>query len=160
MHSSWIAASIGVPTDGRQIAHLYKFRARSTSGDRIAVVHALTGQRTPHGGDSLRPERGKSDGQGLRTRRRAGVVPSRRSGDRVRHVRLDAGLRGDRHRGRRRGRLGVFSLMLWGKGGVSRPPLLVLMLIVWASAVGSASAGEGTYRRPLGNDPATLDPAR
>jgi ABC-type transport system substrate-binding protein len=38
--------------------------------------------------------------------------------------------------------------------------LLVLMLMVWASMVGPASAAEGTYRRPLGNDPATLDPAR
>jgi peptide/nickel transport system substrate-binding protein/oligopeptide transport system substrate-binding protein len=34
------------------------------------------------------------------------------------------------------------------------------MLMVWASMVGPASAAEGTYRRPLGNDPATLDPAR
>ncbi len=46
-----------------------------------------------------------------------------------------------------------------GKGG-SRPPLLVIAVILWAASVAVAGAGEGTYRRPLGNDPATLDPAR
>jgi peptide/nickel transport system substrate-binding protein/oligopeptide transport system substrate-binding protein len=37
--------------------------------------------------------------------------------------------------------------------------LLVVALVLWASTV-APSAAEDVYRRPLGNDPATLDPAR
>jgi peptide/nickel transport system substrate-binding protein/oligopeptide transport system substrate-binding protein len=37
---------------------------------------------------------------------------------------------------------------------------LLFLIALWVVAVAPALAGEGTYRRPLGNDPATLDPAR
>ncbi|MFY9589120.1 MAG: ABC transporter substrate-binding protein [Actinomycetota bacterium] len=50
--------------------------------------------------------------------------------------------------------------MIRGKGGASRPPLLALLLLLWASAMAPAWGAENVYRRPLGNDPATLDPAR
>ena len=50
--------------------------------------------------------------------------------------------------------------MIRGKGGAWRLPLLLLLLALAAGAPPAASSGEGIYRRPLGNDPATLDPAR
>lgn len=51
--------------------------------------------------------------------------------------------------------------MMSGKGGASRPPLLAAVLVVLlASVVTPAWSAENVYRRPLGNDPATLDPAR
>jgi oligopeptide transport system substrate-binding protein len=50
--------------------------------------------------------------------------------------------------------------MIRGKGGVRRPPLLVVILLLCAGALAPASGAESIYRRPLGNDPATLDPAR
>jgi len=53
------------------------------------------------------------------------------------------------------------------KGG-ARPPVFVAMLLLalmaaWSPALAQerpSSAGASVYRRPLGNDPATLDPAR
>ena len=50
--------------------------------------------------------------------------------------------------------------MMQGKGGAYRLPLLFMMLALAAGVPPAASSGEGTYRRPLTNDPATLDPAR
>ncbi|MBI3457098.1 MAG: ABC transporter substrate-binding protein [Candidatus Rokubacteria bacterium] len=55
--------------------------------------------------------------------------------------------------------------------GGARPPLLVLLVLAWVIAALPALAQDrpaprespqdgGVYRRPLGNDPATLDPAR
>jgi peptide/nickel transport system substrate-binding protein/oligopeptide transport system substrate-binding protein len=38
--------------------------------------------------------------------------------------------------------------------------LLIIAIAIWAGLVGPALAAENVYRRPLGNDPATLDPAR
>ena len=50
--------------------------------------------------------------------------------------------------------------MIPRKGGGWRPPLLLLIALLLVSAAAPVTAGDGTYRRPLGNDPATLDPAR
>jgi len=38
--------------------------------------------------------------------------------------------------------------------------LLIIAIAIWAGLVAPALAAENVYRRPLGNDPATLDPAR
>ena len=50
--------------------------------------------------------------------------------------------------------------MIRGKGGARRPPLLLPALALWLGVVATAWGADGVYRRPLGNDPATLDPAR
>jgi oligopeptide transport system substrate-binding protein len=50
--------------------------------------------------------------------------------------------------------------MIRRKGGAWRPPLFVIVIGVWATILAPAWGAENVYRRPLGNDPATLDPAR
>lgn len=50
--------------------------------------------------------------------------------------------------------------MIRGKGGARRLPLLVIAIGLWSSVVAPAWGAESVYRRPLNNDPATLDPAR
>ncbi len=50
--------------------------------------------------------------------------------------------------------------MIRGKGGGARPPLLALVLILILGPLAPAWSAESIYRRALGNDPATLDPAR
>jgi ABC-type transport system substrate-binding protein len=60
--------------------------------------------------------------------------------------------------------------MMWRDGGSPRslPSLVVLVLLVFAVGLAAAQSSApgprrdpaGTYRRPLGNEPATLDPAR
>ena len=50
--------------------------------------------------------------------------------------------------------------MIRVKGGGARPPLLALVFVLWASVLAPAWGSENVYRRPLGNDPQTLDPAR
>jgi peptide/nickel transport system substrate-binding protein/oligopeptide transport system substrate-binding protein len=50
----------------------------------------------------------------------------------------------------------------WTSTGGDRAPRLVIGALIWLAASGAAAApvDGGAYRRPLGNDPATLDPAR
>ena len=50
--------------------------------------------------------------------------------------------------------------MVRGRGGAPRPPLLLAALALCIGVVAPAWGADGVYRRPLGNDPATLDPAR
>src|SRR5262245_3178174 len=112
------------------------------------------------------------------------LVVARRTGAGVGHVGIHPILPGDRDRRRRRGwrrleatfgavsrmRRGRHAVLHHGKGGM-RPPLLLLVGgCLLATAAFAADQDRGTeagrassanaYRRPLGNDPATLDPAR
>src|SRR5438552_6480670 len=108
------------------------------------------------------------------------VVPAGSAGDRVGDVQLNAVLPGDRDRGRRRGlafaRLihvpTLLNRLRAGKGG-ARPPFLFLVLLLSVSATlifvkpaplrtqdRDHGAADAVYRRPLGHDPKTLDPAR
>lgn len=50
--------------------------------------------------------------------------------------------------------------MIRGKGGACRLPLLVIAIALWGAVLAPAWGAESVYRRPLNNDPATLDPAR
>jgi transcriptional regulator with GAF, ATPase, and Fis domain len=105
MPSSWIAVGDEGRAAPRQTVHLADGRRHGGCGGRIAPCEPPTGQRNPHGGDSLRSERGRLDDQGTGARGGPRLVPARGSGDRVRDVRLDADLPGHRHRGRRLGRI-------------------------------------------------------
>ena len=49
--------------------------------------------------------------------------------------------------------------MVRGKGGAC-PPLLAVVLLLCIAVAAPVWAADGVYRRPLGNDPTTLDPAR
>ena len=50
--------------------------------------------------------------------------------------------------------------MIRARGGAHRLPLLVIAIALWSAAAAPAWAADSVYRRPLNNDPATLDPAR
>ena len=50
--------------------------------------------------------------------------------------------------------------MIGTKGGARRPPLFLVVVVLYAAMLAPAWGAEHVYRRPLGNDPATLDPAR
>ena len=50
--------------------------------------------------------------------------------------------------------------MMRTAGGARRPPLFLIVIALCASMAAPAWGADNVYRRPLGNDPATLDPAR
>jgi peptide/nickel transport system substrate-binding protein/oligopeptide transport system substrate-binding protein len=50
--------------------------------------------------------------------------------------------------------------MMRGKGGAARLPFFFIALVLWGGVVKPAWGADSVYRRPLNNDPATLDPAR
>lgn len=50
--------------------------------------------------------------------------------------------------------------MIGTKGGALRPLLFLVVVVLYAAMLVPAWGAEHVYRRPLGNDPATLDPAR
>src|SRR5438045_360328 len=134
MHSNWLSAR-RVP--GRGLRNSNDLASRVTavaSGGRIADNPSPTGVRQLHGGGARTPARGKVD-EGSGPHSRARVAPARGSRDRVRHVRLDAAVSGDRYRRRRLGRLEVVRSMIWGKGGAWRPPLLLPALALWLGVV-------------------------
>ena len=132
-----------------------------------------------HGGNSKTSWGGHIDGEASRSALDRSV-PVRRAGARVQHVRVDANLPVDRN-----GRCGwrrvsislATSLRQWQaarrKGSGCSPSLLAAAFFLCLVGITSTPIGAqqrtesrevppegGTYRRPLGNDPATLDPAR
>src|SRR5690349_5497183 len=123
--------------------------------------------------------RGENHDQDPRRRPAARVVPACPARDRVRHLRFDAAVPGHRHRRWRRRRVLVrrwiaqhvigesASRFTARQGGLRPPAVAVLLLVALVAAVAPASAQErspshstSVYRRPLGTEPATLDPAR
>ena len=108
---------------------------------------------------SKMPERGEHMTKVLAAVARAGFVPARGSRDRVRHVRLDAALPGDRHGRRRRRRLlDLLARLLRGRGARAAPGLVLLLLLVVlvASPRRSCSvADERPARRCIGGRSAT-----
>src|SRR5438034_3062641 len=123
------------------------------SGRRIAL-RSSSGRAVIETDPSLKEE---SNGQARGSAPGPGVVPARRSRDRV--LGHHAVLPGHRH-GRRR-RLVAHDL---GRKGVGVVPFLLVVVLVAALPFGAGAADEGCnggiYRRPLGHEPATLDPAR
>src|SRR5712692_3834729 len=145
------------------------------------LLYRSTRRRSPHG-EGFQPatpeERSHGEGMGGRADHR--VVPPRRSRDRVGDDGLDPVFPGCRHRRRRRG---VASRLSWpvamarsglrpagGKGERVSPFLPVILLAALVCALAAPARAQepkadgavagGVYRRALGHDPATLDPAR
>src|SRR5437870_971949 len=123
------------------------------SGQRIAL-RSSSGRAVIETDPSLKEE---SNGQARGSTPGPGVVSARRSRDRV--LGHHAVLPGHRH-GRRR-RLVAHDL---GRKGVGVVPFLLVVALLAALPFGAGAADEGVnggiYRRPLGHEPATLDPAR
>src|SRR2546422_3358724 len=139
--------------------------------------------RSPHGG-GFSTDWEESHGEGMGGHRDRGggdrIVLAGGAGDRVGDIQLHAVLPGDRDGGRRRG-LALARLLpgstllsrLWvGKGGVRAPFLFLVLLLVFSVGLvfvrpsplrtqdRDPGAAGTVYRRPLGHDPKTLDPAR
>src|SRR5262245_26571312 len=123
--------------------------------------------RSPHG-EGLSTGEEESDDQALDQHCGGGggdrIVSVSGACHRVGYIRLDAVLPGPRHRGEWRRLTGS----LRKRGGGRAPVLLCLLLVaflgagalpLWAQGRNDASTGT-VYRRPLGHDPKTLDPAR
>ncbi|PYN33631.1 MAG: ABC transporter substrate-binding protein [Candidatus Rokuibacteriota bacterium] len=133
-------------------------------------------------GRASHPLRRTSNGEDMGWHRGGGrgsrVVLAGGAGNRVGDVQLNAILPGDRDRGRRRGlvfgRLSAVSTsslsrLRAGRGGMP-PPFLFLLLVAAALVCAQPSPlraqdkdhgpANSVYRRPLGHDPKTLDPAR
>src|SRR5262249_2383712 len=123
------------------------------SGQRIALCSSSE-RAVIETGPDLKEE---SNGQARGSAPGPGVVPARRSRDRVlgHHPVLPG------HRYGRRWRLVAHDL---GRKGVGVVPFLLVVVLVPALLSGAGAADEGAnggiYRRPLGHEPATLDPAR
>src|SRR5262247_1781900 len=143
----------GAASNRLKIRSLSAWVAGRKTGERIAL-------RSPSGRAVIEtaPLKEESNGQARGSARGPGVVPARRSRDRV--LGHHAVLPGPRNGRRRR-----FVADDIGRKGVGVVPfLLVIALVVGVSPirVGAADAGAtgGVYRRPLGHEPPTLDPAR
>src|SRR5438445_14938 len=123
------------------------------SGQRIAL-RSSSGRAVIETDPSLKEE---SNGQARGSTPGPGVVSARRSRDRV--LGHHAVLPGHRHG--RRWRLVAHDL---GRKGVGVVPFLLVVALLAALPFGAGAADEGVnggiYRRPLGHEPATLDPAR
>src|SRR5438093_1404615 len=123
------------------------------SGQRMAL-RSSSGRAVIETDPSLKEE---SNGQARGSTPGPGVVSARRSRDRV--LGHHAVLPGHRHG--RRWRLVAHDL---GRKGVGVVPFLLVVALVAALPFGAGAADEGVnggiYRRPLGHEPATLDPAR
>jgi len=126
-------------------------------GDRIAYDASPMAERRSHGGSDQPPKRGHVNDEAHRRHARPRLAPAGRADHRVRHVGVDPVLRG--HRERRRE---------WRR--VSRPEpgyasravkvcAALFTIVCLFAVVGTAPADDGVYRRPIANDPATLDPA-
>src|SRR5437899_7427651 len=124
------------------------------SGQRIAL-RSSSGRAVIETDPSLKEE---SNGQARGSAPGPGVVSARRSRDRV--LGHHAVLPGHRHGRRRR----LVAHDLGRKGVVGVVPFLLVAALVVALPFGAGAADEGVnggiYRRPLGHEPATLDPAR
>src|SRR5262249_7684340 len=140
----------------RQFARLTSVDRLGWLGGRIAYGLPPAAERGSHGGTCQPPKRGKANDESPRACARAGVAHSRRSGHRIGNVRLVAAVRGHRQRGRWRRRLSSFRPSLKSRARIARVALIALYCL--CAAAGQALADEGVYRRPIGNDPATLDP--
>src|SRR5207249_7620239 len=86
-----------------------------------------------------------------------GVVPAGRPDHRVRDLRVHAALRGGRQRRWQRRGLGGLGDLLASSARNACAAFVALACV--GAAVGATAAGEHVYRRPIGNDPSTLDPA-
>src|SRR5437016_9618540 len=149
MHSNWLSAR-RVPGRGLRDSNDLAWRATAlASGGRIADNPSPTGVRQPHGGGARTPARGKVD-EGSGPYSRARVAPARGSRDRVRHVRLDAAVSGDRYRRRRRGRLGIVLRLTRGSGGARCPRLLLPVLAQWTCVSTPAWGAAGAHWRRRG----------
>ncbi|MBI2156449.1 MAG: hypothetical protein HYU26_06025, partial [Candidatus Rokubacteria bacterium] len=129
--------------------------------------------RAPSWGGRRNRGGGESHDQVLGRAADARLAVAGRSRHRVGHLGLHAALPGHRH-GRRRRLVGdarLFEVTVRGpgrrmgrRGGGASPLRLVAVLalaLVGASPAGAQErADAGVYRRPLGHDPQTLDPAR
>src|SRR5262245_54502467 len=130
---------------------------RHECGERIALPSS------PRRGLSReRPNlKEESDEQGPGSASGPRVVPAGRADHRVGHLRHHPGVPGDRHGGGRR----LLGLQGRREGRGVIPFLLFALLVVGVLPARGLAAdgrveGGGVYRRPLGHDPATLDPAR
>src|SRR5262249_43233090 len=123
------------------------------SGQRIALCSS-SDRAVIETGPDLKEE---SNGQARGSAPGPGVVPARRSRDRV--LGHHPVLPGDGCGGR-----GWLVAHDFGRKGVGGVPSLLVVVLVAALPLGAGAADEGVnggiYRRPLGHEPATLDPAR
>src|SRR2546425_7979994 len=144
----------GVASNHLKIRVICALIAGRESGERIAL-YSSSGRAVAETDPNLKEE---SNGQACGSAPGPRVVPAGRSRDRV--VGHHAVLPGHRHGRRRR----LVSHDMGRKGVGVVPFLLVIVLVVAALPTGAGAAGEsangGVYRRPLGHEPPTLDPAR
>src|SRR5215510_3706071 len=143
----------GAASNGLKIRIIATSVTSSEPGERIAL-HSSSGRAVVETSPDLKEE---SNGQARGSAPGPGVVPARRSRDRVlEHHPVLPG-----HRYGRRRRLVAHDL---GRKGVGVVPFLLVVVLVAALPFGAGAADEGVnggiYRRPLGHEPATLDPAR
>jgi oligopeptide transport system substrate-binding protein len=112
---------------------------------------------------------GETDDEVLDRAHGGGLHAVHRPSDRVRDLDDDGGVPGDRNRLRRRGLVGSSGLRRAAGGGAAlRTAVIAFALLagsvvpVWAqqSSARAEPLQGGVYRRPLGHDPKTLDPAR
>jgi peptide/nickel transport system substrate-binding protein/oligopeptide transport system substrate-binding protein len=157
MHSNGPTLMCFLDVRGRQFADLSWAQRVRRFGDRIAYRLSPTAGRRSHGGSDPPPKRGRINDEAHRGRARPHLAPSRRAGHRVRNVRIDAALRGHWERRGRRRRLSRLEQLRASSAGIVRVAFLGFVCLF--AAAGQASADNGVYRRPIGNDPSTLDPA-
>src|SRR5437660_10061796 len=155
--------SHGPATAERTVAHGHEFADLSSTnrqplfGGRIAYAPSPQAERRSHGGNDQPPKRGLIHDEAHRRHARSRLAPSHRAGHRVRDVGLDPDVRGHRQRRGWRRRLNRPAWVEASTARIARVALLTLVCLL--AAAGQAPADDGVYRRPIANDPSTLDPA-
>src|SRR5262249_36667438 len=157
MHSDRSAIGAGVAPLSQQFARLARVDGPRAFGDRIAYDAPPTAEPRSHGGSRQTPKRGETNDETNRRRTRAHVAPVGRADHRVRDVGDHLAVRGHRERGRQRRRVSRVQRIWESRAAHVCAALFAIVCLLVAA--GEAPADDGVYRRPIANDPATLDPA-
>src|SRR5437867_6553435 len=157
MHKNGPTAAEAAGAHPRQFADLsFSDRARPLGG-RIAYDASPMAERRSHGGSDQPPKRGHVNDEAHRRHARPRLAAPRRAGHRVGHDGVNAAVRGHRERRGWRRRLSQPERLGASRGSIVCVALLTLVCLL--AAAGAAPADDGVYRRPIDNDPSTLDPA-
>src|SRR5438034_748453 len=157
MPSHGPAAAANAAAHHREFADFASPSRTSPFGGAFAYALSPKAERRSHGGSDHPPQGGHIHDEAHRHHARPRIAPAGRAGHRVRDVGVHSAVRRGRQRGWRRRRL----IRLWHAltSGARGARVAFLALVCLLTAAGQALAEERVYRRPIGNDPATLDPA-
>src|SRR5437667_357485 len=157
MPSHGPAAAANAAVHHREFADFASPYRTSPFGGAFAYALSPKAERRSHGGSDQPPQGGHIHDEAHRHHARPRIAPAGRAGHRVRDVGVHPAVRGHRQRGWWRRRISRLERLVASRAGIAGVALLTLVCLL--AVAGQTPADDGVYRRPIANDPSTLDPA-